>query len=93
MKNLFSIWLSLIRKVRISLSYHSYENNIGKQVFKKRHTNKLKDIQNPKEPKPFKSGLKINTIKGVIEHPILNKPAYIFEEDDSYVLCEGCYLV
>ncbi len=37
--------------------------------------------------KPFKSGEKINTIKGVINHPQLNIPAYTFIEDDSYVEC------
>jgi len=40
--------------------------------------------------KPFKSGLKTNTIKGVIDHPILHIPAFIFEEDDSYVECRKC---
>lgn len=43
-----------------------------------------------KEPKPFKSGFKVNTVKGVIEHPILGCPAYTFEEDDSYVRCDIC---
>jgi hypothetical protein len=38
-------------------------------------------------PKPFKSGKKINTIKGLINHPQLNIPAYTFIEDDSYVEC------
>jgi len=37
--------------------------------------------------KPFKSTFKTNTIKGVINHPHLNKPAYVFFEDDSYVDC------
>ncbi len=57
------------------------ENNIGKKVYK------------PKSGKPFKSGLKINTVKGVINHPILNIPAYTFEEDDSYVECRRCVVV
>lgn len=47
----------------------------------------------PREPKPFKSGLKENTVKGIIAHPILNIPAFIFEEDDSYVECRRCKLV
>jgi hypothetical protein len=32
--------------------------------------------------KPFKSGSVINTIKGIIDHPVLHIPAYIFEEDE-----------
>ena len=40
--------------------------------------------------KPFKSGLKVNTIKGVVVHPTLNIPAYTFSEDDSYVECRQC---
>jgi len=43
-----------------------------------------------KSNKPFKSGLSINTVKGVIVHPILNIPAYTFEEDESYVECRRC---
>jgi hypothetical protein len=54
----------------------NYTENIGKQVYK--HLS----------GKPFKSTLKYNTVKGVINHPILNIPAYTFEEDDSYVACK-----
>ncbi len=46
-----------------------------------------------KKKKPFKSGLMINTVKGVINHPILNIPAYTFYEDDSYVECRRCIVV
>ena len=56
----------------------NYEDNIGKQVYKH------------KSGKPFKSGLKVNTVNGVIIHPILDIPAYTFEEDDSYVECRRC---
>lgn len=59
----------------------NYEKNIGKRVHK------------PKSRKPFKSGFLINTVKGVINHPILNIPAYTFEEDDSYVECRRCDVV
>ena len=45
------------------------------------------------EPKPFKSGRKMNTVKDVIDHPILNMPAFTFDEDDSYVECRRCYPV
>jgi len=41
-------------------------------------------------PKPFKSKKYINTIKGVIEHPILKIPAFTFNEDDSFVECRRC---
>lgn len=51
-----------------------YEDYVGKQCKKK-------------SPKPFKSGDKINTIKGIINHPHLNVPAYVFYEDDSCVEC------
>lgn len=44
-------------------------------------------------PKPFKSGKKVNTVKGVIEHPIIGGPAFTFEEDDSFVRCSICEVV
>lgn len=44
-------------------------------------------------PKPFKSGSQTNTVKGVIVHPILQKPAFTFVEDESYVECRRCCLV
>lgn len=40
--------------------------------------------------KPFKSGNLINTVVGVIEHPQLKIPAYVFKEDDSYVEVRKC---
>jgi hypothetical protein len=59
--------------------------NIGKKT--------RKTSMNNREPKPFKSGFKINTIKGVIDHPKLNCLAYIFEEDESYVECRRCIIL
>lgn len=53
---------------------------IGKKVFKP-------------SGKPFKSGLKINTVKAITSHPILNIPAFTFEEDDSLVECRRVKLV
>ena len=38
-----------------------------------------------KEPKPFKSKSKINTIKGVTINPHTGLEAFTFEEDDSCV--------
>lgn len=40
--------------------------------------------------KPFKSGEKVNTIKGYTTHPKLNVPCYTFEEDESYVEVRRC---
>lgn len=41
--------------------------------------------------KPFKSGRKINTVKGVLEaHPVTQHPCYTFYEDDSYVEAGRC---
>lgn len=40
--------------------------------------------------KPFKSGFKTNTVKDVIVHEITGRPAFTFEEDDSYVECRQC---
>lgn len=64
----------------INQEFTEYEKNIGKKVFK---TSK----------KPFKSKNQINTISGVINHPILNIPTYVFLEDDSYVECRQCEIL
>ena len=66
-----------------------YEINIGKKVSKDTSIGGEKK----KKVKPFKSGFKLNTVKGIITHPILNTPAYIFEEDDSYVECRRCRVI
>lgn len=60
------------------VDYHMF---IGKQVCKRR------------SGKPFKSGEKINTGKGIVNHPQLNIPAFTFVEDDSYVECRKCHQV
>lgn len=65
-----------------------YEAWIGEKVIKVNRS-KGKEIINRK---PFKSGQLINTVKGVIDHPILGIPAYTFEEDESYVECRRCQL-
>lgn len=44
-------------------------------------------------PKPFKSGFKVNTIKGYTTHPLLKITSYTFEEDDSYVEARRCIKV
>lgn len=44
--------------------------------------------------KPFKSTLKENTIKDIIDHPALEgKKAYVFYEDDSFVRVEQCKVI
>ena len=40
--------------------------------------------------KPFKSGLKVNTIKSLEKHPFLGIPAFSFVEDESLVECRKC---
>ena len=69
-----------------SYDLEEFKKYIGKKV-KKCHVRKKR---NKPYRKKFKSGLYENTIKDVIIHPILNIPAYIFEEDDSYVECRRC---
>jgi len=67
-------------------SIADYELNIGKRVCKatqRKYGN----------GKPFRSGNKVNTIKGVIMHPIMHIPSYTFVEDDSYVECRRCVIV
>lgn len=66
-----------------------YENNIGEKVMKENIKKGVKFLNRKK----FKSKNLINTIKGVITHPILNIPAYTFEEDESYVECRRCKIL
>lgn len=63
-----------------------YCQMVGKKVTKMRKGG-------DKAAKPFKSKLTINTVKDIINHPILNIPAFTFEEDDSYVECRRCHVV
>lgn len=73
---------SINEKIMLSV----YGNAIGKKVTKKQINEKKKDYN----PKPFKSGSKINTVSGLVRHPHLRIPAYTFEEDDSIVECRRC---
>jgi hypothetical protein len=81
----------------------NYEPSM-KTAFKEILINQRENLNNYKKPttfgfkvrkkkKPFKSGLMVNTVKGVINHPILNIPAYTFYEDDSFVECWRCIVV
>lgn len=49
-----------------------------------------------KSGKPFLSTYKVNTIKGVVDHPYkkingVSVKAYTFVEDESIVECSICY--
>jgi hypothetical protein len=67
------------------------EDYIGQKVIKM--SSVIKNIPfdklNPiySEPKSFKNGDKINTVKDIINHPILNIPAFTFIESEGYVEC------
>lgn len=65
----------------------SLEQYIGRQC------RKPSGHGNTSQPKPFKSGLKVNTIKGVIIHPYIGEPAFTFVEDDSFVRCSRCLII
>ena len=67
-----------------------FTENIGKRVQK---TSINPETKEKYKQKPFKSGFKTNTIKGVVDHPILHIPAYIFLEDESYVECRRCTII
>lgn len=46
-----------------------------------------------KRGKPFKSGRKENTVRGIVLHPKKKVPAFIFKEDDSVMECEKCTVI
>jgi hypothetical protein len=53
--------------------------------------------KNPKttskfQPKPFKSGSKVNTVKGVVVHEQTGSLGFTFVEDESVVECGRCSL-
>ena len=64
-----------------------YESWIGQKV------RKTSGQFNQLSPKPFKSGSKTNTVKGVVNHSQLDIPAFTFLEDDSIVECRRCLLL
>jgi hypothetical protein len=63
-----------------------WHSMIGKKVWKNPKTTTTH------QPKPFKSGLKINTVKGVAIHDHTPHLAFTFEEDSSLVECFRCSL-
>ena len=67
----------------VSKMRNSYYSWLGEKVSKTK--------RNPhKEPKPFKSGLKENTVKGLTINPNTGNLAFTFQEDDSVVDCHIC---
>lgn len=58
-------------------SLDAYQDHIGKQVYKP-------------SGKPFKSRNKINTVTGLMNHPVTGRACYTFEEDDSHVEIIKC---
>jgi hypothetical protein len=63
----------------------SYEAWLGRRVIKARSRGR--------SPKPFQSGLHVNTVKGILTHPQTGRPAFTFVEDGSYVECRVCEVV
>ena len=62
----------------------SHKEVIGHKVWKNpKTTSKF-------SPKPFKSGLQINTVKDVVISQYTGNEAFVFEEDDSIVDCKIC---
>lgn len=53
---------------------------IGKKAYKK-------------SGKPFKSGEKVGTVKGIVVNPNSGKYAFTFEEDETVVDCFRCKLL
>ena len=78
-----------LKKNNISLTKEYFESFIGKKVTKVKNTV-------GSQPNPFKSGSKVNTVKGLVLHPQLSEIkgedvwAFTFEEDDSYVEARMC---
>lgn len=61
-----------------------WQSMIGQRVWKNPRTD------SKFEPKPFKSGFKVNTVKGVVQHDHTPHLAFVFNEDESQVECWRC---
>lgn len=63
-----------------------WKSMVGQKVWKNSKTNSTT------QPKPFKSGLKVNTIRGYVDSVPYGHgyPGFTFEEDDSVVECFRC---
>jgi hypothetical protein len=67
------------------VTHEQWKQYIGKRVEKRRSA--------IREPKPFKSGFKVNTVKAIHRHPYTPHLAFSFYEDDSLVECFRCVLL
>ena len=63
-----------------------WNSMVGKKVWKNPKTD------TKTQPKPFKSGSKVNTVKAVVPHKQTGNWGFSFEEDDSIVECFRCSL-
>lgn len=66
--------------------YQAWHALVGKKVWKNpKTTSKF-------QPKPFKSGNKVNTVKAIVAHDHTTNLAFTFVEDNSQVECFRCSL-
>lgn len=71
-------------KVFTQVDITRWSGMIGEKVWKHpKTTSKF-------EPKPFKSGKKVNTVKALVVHEQTGGWGFTFEEDDSVVECFRC---
>lgn len=71
-------------KIYTEADVASWMSMIGQRVWKNpKTTSKF-------EPKPFKSGLKVNTVTGVVVHEQTGGWGFTFAEDVSVVECWRC---
>lgn len=69
-------------KIDTEKEVQKYKSMVGMRVHKRR------------SGKPFKSGLKINTVKAAdVVHPVTGNLCFTFVEDESYVVCYKCEAV
>lgn len=61
-----------------------WNSMVGQKVWKNPKTT------SKSEPKPFKSGLKVNTVTSVVIHEQTGRPGFTFAEDASVVECFRC---
>lgn len=64
----------------------SWYDMIGQQVWKNPKTD------SKTQPKPFKSGRKVNTVTGIVTHEQTGRLGFTFLEDASVVECFRCSL-
>lgn len=68
------------------MNIENYHEWVGKKV------HKCTGSRKNREPKPFKSQLKVNTVKALSTNLHTGKIAFTFVEDDSVVDCRSCFL-